>query len=141
MLWQWARLEGWYSFSSCPPTCLAETNRCSYSACLSTSCLGPVLCQSRAGFVVITSCWHTTCVTLVLTLQLHLFQVAEVHSSRISSLCWSANTERLFSGDATGNIICTEIDYTKVCVATVVFTVYLVCITLQKFDSLIVNYS
>lgn len=43
-----------------------------------------------------------------------MYCVEELHVGKITCLEWSPNTEKLFSGDSDGNVVCTELDYERV---------------------------
>ena len=43
-----------------------------------------------------------------------MYTLKNIHTSSISALCWSQNGLRLFSGDDTGTVVCSNIDYTMV---------------------------
>ena len=47
-------------------------------------------------------------------LQLHMFTVKDIHHSAITSIVWSQNAMKLFSGDEDGVVVCTEINYHEV---------------------------
>jgi hypothetical protein len=49
------------------------------------------------------------------------FFVKDSHKSRVTCLQWSLNAMKLFSGDAKGLVVCTEIDYESVCMLSVFF--------------------
>ena len=47
-----------------------------------------------------------------------MFVVEGMHVGKVTCLEWSLNAEKLFSADYDGNVVCTEIDYTKVSTGT-----------------------
>lgn len=52
------------------------------------------------------------------------YTIGDLHKSKITSIEWSKNGMRLFSGDKDGVIIMTEIDFYMVSVLKLVFMVY-----------------
>ena len=59
---------------------------------------------------------------------MRVFLVEEVHRADISCLHWSRNAMRLFSGDADGRVVCTEIDYVKVSPTRLLVSLHLVTV-------------
>lgn len=43
--------------------------------------------------------------------QVERYTVAELHSAPITALEWSTNSQKLFSGDTTGLVVFTEMDF------------------------------
>ena len=49
-------------------------------------------------------------------LQIQAYIVEDKHKAVITCLEWSQNAMKLFSGDKAGCVVCTELDYTSVCI-------------------------
>lgn len=54
---------------------------------------------------------HNLLKLFIIFMQVERYTVGGIHSAPVTALEWSKNSQKLFSGDATGLVVLTEMDF------------------------------